>query len=108
MSHANPVSAFQKIDTAKVTATANWSKPRSILAIPGPATESSPRRNLDAFRLSRYLEYCIEILAILSKISDLYAQSLHDEEVLDAVDDFEELTGGLSTRITSKLQQISS
>ena len=80
MSHANPVSAFQKIDTAKVTATAtaNWSKPRSILAIPGPAAESSPRRNLDAFHLSRYLEYCIEILAILSKISDLYAQSLHD------------------------------
>ena len=66
-------------------------------------TASSPKRTLSAFELNRYLDYCSELLSILGKISALYAQSLKDPVVLDAVDAIEDLTTRLSQKIWQKI-----
>lgn len=73
------------------------------LLSPETATASSPRRELDRFGLSRYLDYCSELLSILSKVAALYAQDLDDREVLAAVNDIQTLTAGLSSKIWQKL-----
>jgi len=73
------------------------------LLSPHTATASSPRRELDRFGLSRYLDYCSELLSILSKVAALYAQDLDDREVLAAVNDIQSLTAGLSSKIWQKL-----
>lgn len=67
------------------------------------ATPSSPQRTLTAFELSRYLDYCTEMLAILSKLAALHAQDLDDPDVLDAVNDIQGLTTGLSSNIWQKI-----
>lgn len=71
--------------------------------ISGPDTASSPKRDLSRFELSRYLEYCSEMLSLLSKISALYAQAFPDPTVLQGVDQIELLATGLSRKIWQKL-----
>jgi hypothetical protein len=67
------------------------------------ATASSPKRNLTPFQLSRYLDYCSELLSVISKVAALYAQRLNDPVVLAAVNEVEGLTTGLSSKIWQKL-----
>jgi hypothetical protein len=67
------------------------------------STPSSPKHTLDAPALTRYLDYCSEMLSILSKIAALYAQALHDPVVLEAVDEIESLTNNLSRKIWQKI-----
>jgi hypothetical protein len=55
------------------------------------------------FELNRYLDYCSELLALLSKIAALYVQEFQDPVLLDAVDDVEDLSAGLSRKIWQKL-----
>ncbi len=69
----------------------------------GLDTRSSPRRDLDEFQLSRYLDYCSEMLALLSKIAAQYPQFIDDSVVLAAVDEIENLTAGLSRKIWQKI-----
>jgi len=70
----------------------------------GPTTASSPqRRAMTRFELSRYLDYCSEMLAITGKVAALYAQHLHDPVVLDAVNDIEQLTTGISGKVWQKI-----
>ncbi len=69
----------------------------------GIDTRSSPVRELDQFRLGRYLDYCSEMLSLVSKIAALYAQTFDDPVVLAAVDEVESLTTGLSGKIWQKL-----
>src|SRR5205814_9022060 len=69
----------------------------------GPKTASSPRRAMTPFELNRYLDYCSEALALISKIAALYVQEFPDAVVLDAVDDMEDLTAGFSRKIWQKL-----
>ena len=69
----------------------------------GPSTASSPRRTMTRYELSRYLDYCSEMLALNSKLAALYAQNLDDPVVLAAVDEVETLTGGLSGKVWHKL-----
>ena len=71
--------------------------------VPGPNTESSPTRNLTLFELGRYLDYCAELLSILSKISALWAQAFPETNVLAAVDQVENLATGLSRKIWQKV-----
>ena len=66
-------------------------------------TRSSPRRQLDRFLLGRYLDYCSELLSLVSKVAALYAQSFDDHVVLAAVDEVESLTTGLSGKIWQKI-----
>ena len=73
------------------------------VAFRGKDTESSPERLLSPFELSRYLDYCSELLSIIGKVSALYAQGLADAVVLDAVDQIEALTDGLSRKVWNKV-----
>ena len=67
------------------------------------ATASSPARTLTAFELNRYLDYCSELLSVISKVAALYAQRMNDPVVLGAVNEVEGLTTGLSNKIWQKL-----
>jgi hypothetical protein len=69
----------------------------------GTATPSSPRRSLSRYELSRYLDYCSEMLALNAKLAALYAQNFDDPVVLGAVDEVETLTTGLSGKIWQKI-----
>lgn len=53
--------------------------------------------------LGRYLHYCTELLAVISKIGQLYVQDFPDTAAMTAVDHFEDLATGLSGKIWQKL-----
>ena len=78
-------------------------KDPSTLVHGGPPTESSPRRTMSRFELTRYLDYCSEMLSLTSKLAVLYAQNLPDPVVIKAVNDIEELTSNLSRKIWQKI-----
>jgi hypothetical protein len=69
----------------------------------GADTPSSPTRELRRFELSRYLDYCSEMLSLVSKLAALYVQTFDDPVVLSAVDEVEGLTSGLSGKIWQKI-----
>jgi hypothetical protein len=58
---------------------------------------------LSRFELSRYLDYCSEMLAITGKVAALYIQDFDDDVALAAVNEVENLTNGLSRKIWQKL-----
>lgn len=66
-------------------------------------TKSSPKRVLTPYQLTRYLDYCSEMLSLIGKLAALYAQSLPDSVVVAAVNDIEILTNGLSRKIWQKI-----
>ena len=66
-------------------------------------TPHSPQRALSPAELSRYLDYCAEMLALAAKVAALYAQSLPDPVVVDAVSDLERTTANLSQKIWQKI-----
>jgi hypothetical protein len=55
------------------------------------------------FELSRYLDYCSEALSLTGKVAALYVQRFDDAVALDAVNEVEQLTTGLSRKIWQKL-----
>ena len=69
----------------------------------GRRTPSSPEMNLTPFELRRYLDYCSELVTMTSKLGVIYAQDLHDHEVLNAVDQLETLCTGLTRKIWQKI-----
>lgn len=69
----------------------------------GPTTKSSPRRTLTPFELGRYLDYCSEMLSLISKIGAIYVQDLPDQVAVQAVDQLAELTNSLSRSIWQKI-----
>ena len=69
----------------------------------GPATLSSPKRTMTAFQLGRYLDYCSELLSLISKIAALYVQEFPDPVALESVDQLESLTNGLTRNIWQKI-----
>ena len=69
----------------------------------GSDTGSSPERSMSPFELTRYLDYCSEMLAIISKVAALYVQKFHDPVTLLAVNEVEGLTTGLSGKIWQKM-----
>jgi hypothetical protein len=73
------------------------------LLMAGPDTKSSPQRTMTAFELTRYLDYCIEMLSLAGKIAALYIQHFEDSEAVSAVNDLEDLTSGLSRKIWQKI-----
>ena len=66
-------------------------------------TVSSPERTLTRDELGRYLDYCSELLSLTSKLAALYAERFNDSVVLQAVDEVEALTTGLSAKIWQKI-----
>ena len=69
-------------------------------------TASSPVRSLSTADLSRYLDYCSEMLAITGKLAALYAQAVPDPQVVEAVNDVEGLGSNLSRKIWQKIMLI--
>jgi hypothetical protein len=66
-------------------------------------TAASPKRIMNRFELTRYLDYCSEMLSLAGKLAALYAQSMPDPVVIDAVNDIEDLTANLSRKIWQKI-----
>ncbi|HET7292846.1 MAG TPA: hypothetical protein VFM88_10500 [Vicinamibacteria bacterium] len=69
----------------------------------GQSTGVVERRDMTAFELSRYLDYCSEMLALTGKIAAVYIQRFEDGVALQAVNEVEDLTTGLSRKIWQKL-----
>ncbi len=72
----------------------------------GADTESSPKRTMTQFELSRYLDYCTEMLSLCGKVAALYVQNFEDSEAVSAVNDLEDLTSGLTRKIWQKIMII--
>jgi hypothetical protein len=66
-------------------------------------TPHSPHEGLDAYGLGRYLDYCTEMLALISKLGFLFVQDFHDPVATTSVNDLESLTTGLSRKIWQKI-----
>ena len=64
---------------------------------------SPSKRVMTPFELTRYLDYCSDGMALISKIAALYVQGFEDPVLLDAVDDVEDLTAGFSRKIWQKI-----
>lgn len=80
--------------------------PERVLRQGWEATQSSPKETLSPFLLTRYLDYCSEMLSIIGKIASLYVQDFDDEVALAAVNEIEGLTTGLSRKIWQKIMII--
>jgi hypothetical protein len=68
-----------------------------------PPTAHSPKRMMTPAELVRYLDYCSELLSLTTKVAALYAQSLPDPIVTDAVSDLERIASNLSQKIWQKI-----
>jgi hypothetical protein len=73
----------------------------------GSATPSSPQRAMSEFELSRYLDYCAEMLALVAKLAALYAGQIQDGAVVAAVNEIEALTSDLGRKIWQKIMILS-
>jgi len=69
----------------------------------GELAPSTPKIDMTSFELSRYLDYCSELLSFTGIIAGLYAQNSEDPVLVDAVSDIEQLTNGISRKIWQKL-----
>jgi hypothetical protein len=76
---------------------------RALHPEPALDTDSSPGRPLTPFLLTRYLDYCSEMLSLIGKVGALYAQDFPDPQAIDAIDDIEDLTTGLARKIWQKI-----
>ena len=72
--------------------------------------ESSPwdkeSGHMDPYLLGRYLDYCVDLLALIGKLAALYAQNSQDGVVLQALEELENLTATLATKIWQKIMMI--
>lgn len=69
----------------------------------GQDTKSSPKRTMTEFELSRYLDYCSEMLALTGKVAALYVQNFSDSVAVSAVNDVENLTTSLARKVWQKV-----
>jgi hypothetical protein len=67
----------------------------------GPRMESGRTMTVD--EIGHYLDSCTELLSIVSKIGQLYVQDFPDAPAQAAVDQFENLATGLSSKIWQKI-----
>jgi hypothetical protein len=81
-------------------------KDPTVLLAPETRTASSPEREMNEFQITRYLDYCAEMLALMGKIAALYAEKLRDPDVIDAVNDIENLCANLGRKIWQKIMII--
>lgn len=69
-------------------------------------TDATVAINMDAGELANYLDYCSEILSLVSKTAALCAEESTDALVLDTVSEVETLTNGLSRKIWQKISLV--
>lgn len=76
--------------------------PSLIVTVAGN-TASSPSRALSPFEVTRYLDYCSEMVSLTSKVAVLFAQGFPDPVVVEVVSDIERVAAGLSQKIWQKI-----
>ena len=76
--------------------------PERLMSAGGPARADHPQPTTGP-DLSKYLDFCSELLSLISKIAALMVQQFNDSVVLGAVTEIEELTTGLSGKIWQKI-----
>ena len=72
----------------------------------GEQGDKSGPRAMTTSELKYYLSYCAELLSYTSKIAVLYAQTVNDHVVAASVNEIENLTTSLSSKIWLKMQVI--
>lgn len=65
--------------------------------------ERAPPRMMSKFELTRYLDYCAEMLALIGKLAALFGERMRDPVVMEAVTEIENLTTGLARKIWQKI-----
>jgi len=83
-------------------------KDPEIILVDPKITPSNPTDSMTPGELSRYLDFCCDMLSLIAKMAALYVQNFDDPVVLSAVNDVESLTTGLSTKIWQKIQTVNS
>jgi len=81
-------------------------KDPTVVLHPDRRTPASPVRAMSEFELTRYLDYCAEMLALIGKLAALYAERVRDPIVIDAVNDIENLAANLARKIWQKIMII--
>lgn len=69
-------------------------------------TKASPEHALSAFELTRYLDYCSELLSLCGKLAAIYAQDIADPAVIETASDLEQLATNLSQKVWQKITNI--
>lgn len=77
--------------------------PAHILGNEISSAPDSPKRHMTDQELTRYFDYCNDMLALISKLAALHAQYMEDSVVLNAVTEVEHLAQGLSAKIWQKI-----
>ncbi|MEQ8823021.1 MAG: hypothetical protein RIC14_01460 [Filomicrobium sp.] len=81
-------------------------KDPSRTATVGTSTPSSPKREMTPFELSRYLDYCTEMLSLAAKIAALYAQGTRDPLIIETASDLGQITANISNKIWQKINMV--
>ncbi len=71
-------------------------------------TQNSPKREMTAYELGRYLDYCTEMHAMISKMGYLYIADFQDPVATKSANDLEMLTTGLSRKVWQKIMILKS
>lgn len=66
-------------------------------------TSQSVQRGLSPAALGNYLDYCSELLSLISKTAALFAEHSTDATVLESISTIEALTNGMSRKIWQKI-----
>ena len=67
------------------------------------ATPEADEKPLATHDMIRYLDFCSDLLAVISKAAALHVQDFDDSATLAAVNEIESLTSGLSRKIWQKI-----
>lgn len=67
---------------------------------------AGPQRAISNFELTRYLDYCSEMLSLAAKVAALYAQSTRDPLVVEAASELGQITTNLSNKIWQKISMV--
>ncbi|MCC6152233.1 MAG: hypothetical protein IT367_00640 [Candidatus Hydrogenedentes bacterium] len=76
--------------------------PDRVMGATSP-TEHSPDVKLTPAGLTRYLNYCTEMLSLIGKTGAYYIQDFNDPVAIEAINDLEALTTGLSQKMWQKI-----
>jgi hypothetical protein len=66
-------------------------------------TAQSVEVSLSPIEMANYLDYCSELLSLVSKTAAVYAERTTDPAVLATISDIENLTNGMARKIWQKL-----
>ncbi|MCH9766150.1 MAG: hypothetical protein K0U34_09185 [Alphaproteobacteria bacterium] len=69
-------------------------------------TPASPVRSLTPHQLTRYLDYCSEMLSLSAKVAALYAQGSGDAVVVDTASQLGQVTTNMAGKIWQKIELV--